>query len=855
MQPVLNREAATFDLKVVSGSERKTTGSYYTPTSLIQMLLDSALQPVVEDRLKGKRSSEERAETILELKVCDPACGSGHFLIAAAHRLARHLAAARTGDHEPSLRAVRTALRDVIGRCIYGVDINPMAAELCKVNLWLEAVEPGKPLSFLDHHIQVGNSLLGATPELIEQGIPDEAFTSIEGDDKKVCSELRKRNKRERETGQGALFDVEHPSWTQGGSLLETARSIDTVDDSSLAGVRHKQSLFKSMLVADEYRSAKLVADTWCAVFVGRKTVDSPAVITDERFRHIGQDPERVPAAIRTAVEELAEHYSFFHWQLQFPDVFRPDDKGARVTGSESSGGFDVVLGNPPWDTLSPDQREFFGRWAPEVRSLAPPDQEAVITGLLEDESIALEWRTHCRDLFGLVHFLKNSGVYTLYAPGNLGKGDFNTYRMFVELALRRCGSGGIAAQIVPGGLYGGANASAIRRYLLDECTLLRVCGLINTRRAWFAEVDIDRFAAFACRRGGSSQSFLVQFGLENAADLASEPVRIEADLIRKLAPDTYAIPDVRGTAELATIQKMYASCPPFGITSLGLPVRHYCRELDMGNDRDLFTTDPRGLPVYEGRMIDHFDHRAKTYESGHGNSAVWIEREFGDPDKAVVPQWRVLPEDLPSKLGDRCFRYRIGFGDVANPRNVRSFVATLIPPRTVCGDKVPTLDFGFEEEWLYLPWLAVANSFTMDWLARCRLTSPKMAFSLLDGLPFPRFALEDEFVQLAAPLVLRLLCTAPEMTDYWNRMAEYGICSAVDAGTVPSPALTEPSERAAARAKLDGLVAARIYGLTCEELSGLLDTFSVLERRERKGIGEFGTKELVLKAFAELMP
>jgi hypothetical protein len=251
--------------------------------------------------------------------------------------------------------------------------------------------------------------------------------------------------------------------------------------------------------------------------------------------------------------------------------------------------------------------------------------------------------------------------------------------------------------------------------------------------------------------------------------------------------------------------------------------------------------------------MIDHFDHRAKTYASGHGNSAIWIEREFGDPEKAIVPQWRVLRENVPSKLGNRCDSFRIGFGDVANPRNVRSLVATLLPPGVICGDKVPTLDFGVEGEWFYLPWLAVANSFTMDWLARARLTSPKMAFSLLDSLPFPRPTLTDSFVQAAAPIVLRLLCTAPEMTPFWNRMAEIGLVEKVAEGTIPNSALVNPIDRALAKADLEACVAMKVFGLTKREVSDLMETFDVLRRRDQAAYGEYRTRKLVLDAFEAL--
>ena len=321
MQPDLNREAATFELRVVSGSERKTTGSYYTPSSLIQCLLDTALDPVVDERLKAA-APDERERALLDLKVCDPACGSGHFLIAAAHRLARRLAAVRTGDDEPAPAATRQALRDVIGHCIYGVDINPMSVELCKVNLWMEALEPGKPLSFLDHRIQCGNSLLGATPALLREGIPDDAFKAIEGDDKKVCTELRKQNKKER-AGQTSLFGRALEPWERLGSLATGMMDLDDIDDATPEGVREKQARYERVVRSSDYLYGKLLADAWCAAFVWPKTRETTYQVTEEVFRKIEENPHGVPVWLPEEVQRLATRYGFFHWHLQFPDVFR----------------------------------------------------------------------------------------------------------------------------------------------------------------------------------------------------------------------------------------------------------------------------------------------------------------------------------------------------------------------------------------------------------------------------------------------------------------------------------------------------------------------------------------------------
>lgn len=426
---------------------------------------------------------------------------------------------------------------------------------------------------------------------------------------------------------------------------------------------------------------------------------------------------------------------------------------------------------------------------------------------------------------------------------------------MFTELALKHSIRGGYVGQILPGGFYGGANSSAIRQCLFDNCELKRFWGLVNTGRGWFKEVDIDRFAAFAAKKGGSTDKFLARFGLAEAADLNNEAVELDADFIRKSNPDTYSIPDVRSITELTIAQKMLRAHPAFGDEQEGAPHRHYQREVDMGNDRELFTTDPAGFPVYEGRMISHFDHRAKTYAGGHGNSSQWVLRKHDDPNKGIIPQWRVLPEKIPAKLGRRHYQYRIGFGDVANPRNERSFTAALIPPHTICGHKVPTiiLDPSDKFEWAYLPWLAVANSYVMDWLVRSRLSSLSLTYTLMDSLPFPRPSLSDKWVLQSAPIVLRLICTSPDMTCFWNKMSEVGFCQRVEEGVVSESALLAESDREFARAKLDAIIARDVYDLTRTEISEVMEAFPVLKKRDTQNYGEFRTKRMILEAWDRL--
>lgn len=822
------------------GNARKTTGSYYTPDSLVQVLLDSALEPVIADTIAKNQGNA--VEALLGLSIVDPACGSGHFLLAAARRLAAHVAR-RQANGTPSAAEYRHALRQVVGRCIFGVDLNPMAVELCKVGLWMEAVEPGLPLTFLDSHIQHGNALLGTTPELMAKGIPDSAWEPIEGDDKKTASALKKRNKKGAE-GQRSLDTLwTKPADTEAQTVTRAVTELDAASDANVEALTKKEARWDGILGSPEYRHQKFVADAWCAAFMWPKQPGelSDAAPTNELWRQLRDAQGMAPALTTKTVDELASEYHFFHWHLQFPQVF-------------ARGGFDLILGNPPWDELSPDQREFFATYRPDMRSLSREEQDTVVGTLLADRTIASAWAHRLRSLYATIHFLKKAGIFTLYSEGNLGKGDFNVYRMFVELALRGVRPGGYAAQLAPAGLYGGANASAIRKHLLDKCRLVLLLGCENANRSFFPDVHPQTwFALYVATIAGRTDRFRVAFGCEHPRAVSSSvasSLELDAEVIRRSSPQAYAIPNTRNTSDLSIAAKMEQAHPQF---SVGWPKRHYQRELDMTKDSSSFTTDPTALPVYEGRMVTHFDHRAKTYVSGHGNSAVWRERSFADREKAILPQWRVLRENVPAKLGDRVNHYRLGFGDVANPRNERSFMAAIIPPGAICGNTVPTIDFGWGNEWMYLPWLAVANSFVVDALARKKLSSPHLKPYILDTLPFPRPTLEEPWARKVCSLALRLTCTSPEMTGFWNAMAGTGLCATVAEGTVPESALLDEDARASARAEIDAVIAHDVYGLSREELSDVLESFPVLKKRDEKAYGDYRTKRLILDAYDEV--
>jgi hypothetical protein len=343
LHPKMNREAGTFELDTAAGHERKTTGSYYTPTSLVDRLLDSALEPVLAEAM----SADDPEAALLDLKVCDTAAGSGHFLVAAARRIALRLASVRTGDEEASPEAVTHAVRDVVGRCIYGVDLNPLAVELCKVSLWMEALEPGKPLSFLDHHVQVGNSVIGTTPSLLAMGVPDEAFSPTSDDSTQYVRLLRERNKEQRETGQiGFHVKLVAEGKPQYGGLDGALAELDRTDDSSLAGIRAKEKAYRRIVDHPTLRRRRIVADAWCAAFMAEKPAGTNEIVTEDIYRQLEAHEEdgTVPQRIIDAIDTVSKKHRFFHYHLGFPDFFAgPESERNRREG------FDVLLGNPPY--------------------------------------------------------------------------------------------------------------------------------------------------------------------------------------------------------------------------------------------------------------------------------------------------------------------------------------------------------------------------------------------------------------------------------------------------------------------------------------------------------------------------
>jgi hypothetical protein len=335
LEPVINIPRFEFSF-AEKGGTRKTTGSYYTDESLVLSLIKSNLDPLIAERLTASKD-DEREKTLLDITVIDPSCGSGHFLLAAARRLAEHLAQERYNEITDA--NYRESLRDIISSSIYGVDLNPLAVELARMALWLEGYEPGKPLSFLDHHIRCGNSLVGVMDfDTLAKGIPDDAYKTLSGDDGEAAKEVKKQNKKEIEAlkhgRQGNLFA--EPIEKTEVSLTAFHWKLENAANMNLEDVEKKEKLFAELLASQEYRTMKKACDLYVAAFYAEKIKGLPIPTSADVNRAIaGQDEISLNKGVNSLAAQIADENRFFHWPIEFPEVF-------------TRGGFDCVLGNPP---------------------------------------------------------------------------------------------------------------------------------------------------------------------------------------------------------------------------------------------------------------------------------------------------------------------------------------------------------------------------------------------------------------------------------------------------------------------------------------------------------------------------
>jgi hypothetical protein len=672
--------AATGLTLVRAGDARKSTGTFYTPRAVTSFLVRRTLDPLLTGR---------SAEDILKLRILDPAMGSGAFLVAAC----RHLAAAaeealiREGtwhSHDVTASERAALRREIASRCLYGVDLNPMAVQLARLSLWLATLAADKPLSFLDHHLVAGNSLVGAAPEDVRR------------------QPTRGMRKGQRQSELPLLDDGALAATLAHGAGVRLKLATDP-DDSAIA-VRAKEQTLAALAARDGALGRwSRVLDLWCAGWFWEPGAPPDRRTFGELVARVLHGrcalPDRIAAPVLDRAEALASRHHFLHWPLAFPEIF-VDASGRPLP----DGGFDAVIGNPPWDMIRGDSGD--------------------------DGNARGERRLDARRLSD---FIRESGIYHVETRAHA-----NRYQLFVERALHLVRSGGRVGLVLPSGIASDAGAAPLRRHLFDLAEVDSITGLDN-REAIFPIHRSVRFVLLTCTAGRQTREMRCRFGvthyddLERAeTDVARPPLIITRRFLSRLSgDDDLGIPELSCEADLRLVERISAQIPRLG-SAAGWSVQ-FGRELNASDDRDAFepfVADSTARPVVEGKQIDPF--------------------------RVAVDRSRLQLRD-GARAGARApRRARLAYRDIASATNRLTLIAAIVPARAVTTHTLFCLKtpLSIPEQQVLC---ALLNSYIANYLIRLRVNT-HVTVALVSRLPVP-------LVRPGDPLFDRLAALSQSLT------------------------------------------------------------------------------------------
>lgn len=838
-----------------AGNNRKTTGSYYTPSSLVDKQVESALDPLLDRATKAT----DPVQAILDLNVIDTSCGSGHFVVAAARRMASRLVAVRGVDTSPA--EYQRALRDVVRNCIYGVDINPLAVELAKITLWIESVVPGEPLTFLDSHFICGDATLGIDNlKNLEHGIPNAAYKALTGDDPAAAKELAKRNRAALKSmaddasyGGDLFYDPKH-------TLANQMRGIDEMPEDTLEEIEAKKAAYAKFRKEGSLNHFSLAADVFTAAFLLPKTsVDvqvgnlgngapltekkpDPTIPTTAELYGIltagaaGSYPSSESLARCAAVCRKSR---VLHWPLAFPTVFE-------------KGGFDCILTNPPWDMLQVSEEEFFAPRDPSIAALTGAKRKSAIAKLEKDNPPlfnafcnAVQWQNRINTYIG------ESGRFCLSAVGKL-----NLYSIITEVVFHVKRNTGSAGMVVPSGICTDSSNKALFAELVGTKSFVSLYDFENAASGKKLFEAVDSRFKFSLLTLGPAESADFAFFLGHPTDLAQTQrhFSLTSEDFALINPNTRTAPIFRSKADADLAKKIYARVGvlvdetrtngnPWGVSfKQGL--------FNMTSASDCFEEVPREgvLPLYEAKLIHQFDCRWATYESdGRVRDALCTEKR--NPNFDVVPQYWIDADLVKTKLGGSFPDYLIGWRDVTNATNQRTVISSVIPAWGVGNnfDLISTSQSALLNACL----IADFNSFAHDWCARQKIGGMHLNFFVVAQIAtLAPSAYSQDDIDFIVPRVLELTYTSHSLKGWAEALGYEG-----------EPFVFDPERRAILRAELDARYA-KLYGLNEQELRYILDpadvygedcpseSFRVLKEKEIAEFGEYRTQRMVLDAW-----
>jgi hypothetical protein len=904
---------------------RKGSGSYYTPDSLVSLIIRETIDPLIADRLKLFRdkaadlTSDDQdslrrltalkkvdpAEAILSLKICDPAMGSGHFLVSLVDYLTDQVieamataeAAVDWADEErsyvsPIVERIETIRETIIGnaeakhwtvdpkqlddrhivrrmvlkRCVYGVDKNPMAVELAKVALWLHSFTVGAPLSFLDHHLRCGDSLFGLW---VDKGI-------------------------EKATTHGGPLLLYQPIKDAYGSA-SSMHLIESLPDAEIAEAHRSQDIFTSIQAMTAPLNAFLSllhALDWLDL-KGKDNLKAVRAFFDGSFgnpfdiatgraklKATDQHGQRFKEIFAEAQALIAEE-RFMHWQVMFPGVWSDWDN------AERNGGFDAIIGNPPWDKMKLQQVEWFAARRREIALAQKASDREMMVAALEKakDPLAQDYAKASARAEAGTRMARNVGEYPL-----LSGGDVNLYSLFVERAMALVKPNGMVGLLTPSGIASDLNAAKFFKGVATEGRLKAFYDFENRRTRYNAQPffpDVDSRFKFSAMIASPNLTFAAAecaFFLQDVSELADPERRFPltaADFAR-VNPNTGTAPIFRSRRDAALTTKIYANGQVLVDRSSGREVKawpvKYATMFHMTNDSGKFRTRqeleekeaawPIGgnrwqsgagvwLPLYEGKMVQAYDHRAASVVINPENQHRPAQPEPATLEQKSDPAWLPTPQFWVS--AQACgwkseTSWVLGFKEITAPTNVRTFIAVLFPS-VGFGNKVPIL---VPEQSERTEWLLAANfnSTLFDFATRQKVQGQTLNLFIVEQLPVIPPDRYDvvHFGKKAASTIIReavleLTYTAHDMAPFARDLGYVD-----EAGQVKPPFAWDEERRLKLRAKLDA-VFFHLYGITDrDDVRYIYSTFPIVERQEAEAYGgRYRSRDLCLAYMSAL--
>ncbi len=865
------------------GTERRETGSYYTDPGLVRELIQSALKPVIENRLEGATTTEEQEDALLDITVCDPASGSGAFLIAANNFLAQQLARIRADSDYPPEDQIREARRDVLQHCIYAVDLNPMAVELAKVSLWINSAVEDKPLNFLDHHIKCGNSLIGANSELLEGEFPVDAYETSGGRDWHVGNEIRKQVRNENKERSKGSSESSLQQWgASKEEYVDLAEQLDAIEEEDTTDIEEKRQLYDELRQSEAFQQEKRAYDIWTAAFywpMDGSAIEYPSPSTIEKIR---RNPNPDNDAFQDLIDratEISEQQRFFHWDLEFPEIFGRQNQG-----------FDCILGNPPWEKIKAEEKEWFAGKREDIVTSTSKSHRTKLINQLQEENPDLyqAWKQEQENSENASKFIRESGRFSLS-----GTGDTNTYPVFTELCgIEILGDTGRSGIVVKTGIATDYYTQDLFSELVNENRLVSLYDFANKRNLFPDVATRERFCLLTMTGCENTvPEFELSFFNWTLEELNEEDskYKLSASDIRTINPNTNNCPVLYTKQDRDITVSIYSEHPilvndvedenTWGIS--------YHRMVDMTNDSGLFSdntlnnlrsegfelnkfnrfvgSNEQYYPLLEAKLFQQFDHRFSTFEG------VSEEKKFGrragtnkpspdrksDVDFEILPRYWMSESDFQDKLSEIdwnkewMFAFRNIGRSISDSRTAMGTVLPLYP----CGNSAPILTFG-EGDLAEKPVLftTIFTSFVFDFALQQSLGGANFNYYILKQLPMPTpETLEQVDVKIGdEKSSLRKFLLRRGGKLIWTSHSLDPLGEEISPTVGDGPFEWDEEQRSQLRAEIDAAVA-KTYGLSREDFEYILDSFEILKELEQKEHGEYKQKRECLNAFGKL--